>query len=97
MDRSVRPRPGKGRWEKLCLTLWDVHELGKYLLFGGLFLAALGALIWGLGERLSWFGHLPGDIRIEREDLRFYMPITSAILLSLFLSALFWILQKFFR
>jgi len=53
-------------------------------------LIALGAtlillgLVWIYAPRLlAWFGHLPGDIRIEREGLRFYFPLTSMLLLSL--------------
>lgn len=74
-----------------------MQELGKYLLFAGLFLAFTGALLWALGDRLSWFGDLPGDIRIERKNIRFYMPLTSMLLLSAFLSLLIWLLQKVFR
>ena len=43
---------------------------------------------------LGWFGHLPGDIRIERENGSFYFPVTSMILVSLVLSVLF---SLFFR
>ena len=43
---------------------------------------------------LGWFGHLPGDIRIERENGSFYFPGTSMILVSLVLSVLF---SRFFR
>lgn len=74
-----------------------MQELGKYLLFFGLFLVLFGGLLWILGGRLSWFGDLPGDIRIERKDFRFYMPLTSMILLSVFLSLLIWIVQRFLK
>ncbi|MFN4073858.1 MAG: DUF2905 domain-containing protein, partial [Thermus sp.] len=37
---------------------------------------------------LSWFGHLPGDIRIERDGLKVYIPIASALVLSLLLTLL---------
>lgn len=74
-----------------------MQELGKYLLFFGLFLVLSGGLLWIFGGRLSWFGDLPGDIRIERKDFRFYMPLTSMILLSVFLSLLIWIVQRFLK
>ena len=43
---------------------------------------------------LSWFGRLPGDIRIERPNARVYIPITSMVLISLVLSILFGILRR---
>ncbi len=59
---------------------------GVVLIVLGLVLVAVGMLIWSGG--LSWFGHLPGDIRLERGSLRVYLPITSMLILSLVLSLL---------
>jgi hypothetical protein len=39
-------------------------------------------------------GRLPGDIVIERDNYRFYFPLTTMILLSLFLSWLLWLFRK---
>jgi len=44
----------------------------------------------------GWSGHLPGDIRVEKENVRFYFPITTMILLSVVVSVILWILKKFF-
>ena len=55
-------------------------------MIAGLALAVVGLLIWT--GALSWFGRLPGDIRIERPGVRVYAPITSMILISIGLSAL---------
>ncbi len=63
-------------------------ELGRILLYLGLGLALLGLLLLYAPKALGWFGHLPGDIRIEREGVRVYIPITSALLLSLLLTLL---------
>jgi uncharacterized membrane protein len=60
--------------------------LGKLLLLLGLVTALVGAiLLWAPGL-LGWFGHLPGDIRIERDNGSFRFPITSvlSILANLF-------------
>ena len=67
-------------------------DLGRILLLTGLLLAAVGALIWGLG-RMGFRG-LPGDIRYETENVTIYVPIVSMIVLSVILSALLWILQR---
>ena len=68
--------------------------IGKLLVMAGVVLVFLGlALTWAPGL-LGWFGHLPGDIRIERENGTFYFPVTSMIIVSIVLSILF---NLFFR
>ncbi len=59
-------------------------SLGLLLILAGAGLVLIGILVWSGG--LSWFGRLPGDIRIERPGARVYIPITSMVLLSLALS-----------
>ncbi|MBL7776035.1 MAG: DUF2905 domain-containing protein [Saprospiraceae bacterium] len=62
--------------------------LSKYLIAAGLVLLTLGVLVWVLQGRLGWLGRLPGDIRIERENFRFYFPITTMLVFSLLLNLL---------
>ncbi|QJX47988.1 DUF2905 domain-containing protein [Hymenobacter taeanensis] len=70
-------------------------QLGKTIFILGLFLVALGLFLWlGSGRLISWFGHLPGDIRIERPGFRLYAPIVSMLLVSLLVSAVLWILRR---
>lgn len=70
-------------------------QLGKTIVILGLIIVALGAFLWlGGGSLLSWFGRLPGDIRIERPGFRFYAPIVSMLLLSLLLSAVLWVVRR---
>jgi uncharacterized membrane protein YidH (DUF202 family) len=66
------------------------------LLIVGLGVAAIvvGLLVWA--GWLSWFGRLPGDIRIERDNVRVYFPIVSMILVSIVLSLLLSLLRRFF-
>ena len=59
--------------------------LGVLLLAAGL-LARLG----GLG----WFGHLPGDIRLQRGETRVYVPLATMLLLSLALSVVSYALRR---
>jgi hypothetical protein len=61
-------------------------SVGLVLIAIGFGIAILGALFW-LGL-LSWFGRLPGDIRVERPGFSFYAPITSMIILSVVLTIL---------
>jgi hypothetical protein len=57
------------------------------ILFGLVLL--LAGLAWPWLSKLP-FGRLPGDITIERENFSFYFPITTGLLVSLFLSLLLW-------
>ncbi|QMU28829.1 DUF2905 domain-containing protein [Adhaeribacter radiodurans] len=73
-----------------------MQPLGKYLVFLGLIIVGLGLLLWLAGNKLSWFGHLPGDIRIEKPNFKFYAPLTSMILVSILLSLVMWLIRRFF-
>jgi hypothetical protein len=68
--------------------------MGKTIFLVGLALSGLGLLLWWKPDVFSWFGHLPGDVRVERENFRFFMPLTSMILVSLALNLILRILQK---
>ncbi|EDM71704.1 hypothetical protein RAZWK3B_20166 [Roseobacter sp. AzwK-3b] len=60
--------------------------MARYLILAGVILVVIG-LLWGPLSRLG-LGRLPGDIVIERGSLRLYIPVTSAIIVSVVLSAL---------
>ena len=70
-------------------------SIGTWLIIGGIVLVIMGVLAnsgW-----LSWFGRLPGDIRVERENVRFYFPIASMIIISVVLSLIFYLLGRFWK
>lgn len=60
-------------------------DLGKLMLFAGLALAVVGALLW-VAPQIPWLGKLPGDLQIERPGLRIHVPIATSILISLILT-----------
>lgn len=66
--------------------------MARILIIAGLVLVVLG-LAWPLLSRLG-FGRLPGDIVIERENFRLYVPVMTSLLVSLALSAVFWLLGR---
>ena len=70
-------------------------SLGAFLVVAGLVLVLVGLLLWS--GAFSWFGRLPGDIRIEKPNLRVYFPITSMLILSIVLSLLAGILRRFWQ
>ncbi len=71
------------------------QQSGKILIFIGLGIVLIGLVWYFFGNRLHFLGRLPGDIRLERENFRFYFPITTMILLSLLLSLLLQLIKKF--
>jgi len=69
-----------------------VRELGKLLiLFGGVLVAAGALLVFGLPRGLGWFGRLPGDILVKRDNFTFYFPLATSLLVSALLSLLLWL------
>ncbi|MER3464504.1 MAG: DUF2905 domain-containing protein [Chitinophagaceae bacterium] len=68
---------------------------GKYIILIGVGIVVIGLLIYFFYDKLHWIGRLPGDIRIEKENFRFYFPITTMILLSVALTVLINLIKKF--
>jgi hypothetical protein len=62
----------------------------------GWLLIVLGP-VWVFAPLLPLLGRLPGDIKIEGENSRIYIPITTCILLSLVLSGIAWVKQSLWR
>lgn len=69
---------------------------GKLLILLGLGIVGIGVLVYFLHDRLHWIGRLPGDIRIEKENFRFYFPITTLILFSILLNVVIVLIRKIF-
>ncbi|MGB2601752.1 MAG: DUF2905 domain-containing protein [Candidatus Omnitrophota bacterium] len=59
----------------------------------GVVLVLLGS-VFMLAGKVPWIGRLPGDIVIRRENFTFYCPVTTCILISIVLSAIFYFLSK---
>lgn len=68
---------------------------GLLIVAAGVVLVVIGLLAWS--GALSWFGRLPGDIRVERPSARFYAPITSMLLISIALSVVAAIVRRFWQ
>ena len=68
------------------------RELGPVLVGIGIVVVVIGLLAWAGG--MSWFGRLPGDIRIEGENTRVYVPWVSMLMISAVLSLVLWLLRR---
>jgi hypothetical protein len=64
----------------------------RFLLILGGSLLVLG-LLWPLIVKLG-LGRLPGDVVIEREQVKFYFPIVTSLIISIVISLLIWLLRR---
>lgn len=66
----------------------QVEQMGRWLILAGAVLVVLGLILNYAPGLLNWFGKLPGDIRIESERGKFFVPITSMVIVSVVLTVL---------
>jgi len=67
---------------------------GPLLVGLGVALILIGLLVWSGG--MQWFGHLPGDIRIQKDSVRIYVPLVSMLVISLALTLILNLIRRFF-
>lgn len=83
------------------MTEWGT--LGKIFIGAGICVALVGLLMLiadrvpGIGNLLGWFGKLPGDISIRRDNFSFSFPLVTSLLLSVILSLVLFIITWIFR
>ncbi|MBD3379928.1 MAG: DUF2905 family protein [Candidatus Omnitrophica bacterium] len=70
-----------------------MNEIGKFLVAAGLVIAGIGLLLF-LSGRVPWIGRLPGDIIVRKEGFRFYLPLTTCLLISVVISFVLWIIRR---
>jgi hypothetical protein len=71
-------------------------RVGVVMIWAGLGLALLGVLVVYVPGLFSWFGNLPGDIKVETENSRIFIPITSMIVVSVALTIGVNLVARFF-
>ena len=67
-------------------------QVSRLLITFGVVLVAVG-LLWPLISKLG-LGRLPGDIVIERENFRLYIPVATSVIVSLLLSFILWLVSR---
>lgn len=73
----------------------QLNPIAKTLIFSGAALIVVG-LLWQLGSRFG-LGRLPGDIVIERENVRLYFPWVTSIVVSVILSLILYLIRSLGR
>lgn len=70
------------------------RPLGQLIIILGLVFIVVGLVT--MRGWLGWFGHLPGDVRVERPNVRIYVPIVSMLLISILFSVLSYVIRRLF-
>lgn len=68
---------------------------GKSLIIIGVIIVVVGIVVYLFSEKLQWLGKLPGDVRIEKDNFRLFVPITTMIALSVLVNLVLWLARKF--
>ena len=68
-------------------------EIGKLLLILGIILSIMG-LIFIFGSKVPGLGRLPGDIFIKKENVTFFFPIVTCILISIIVTLILVLFRK---
>ena len=67
--------------------------IGRALIITGIVLILIGLMVlWK--NPFQWFGHLPGDFAIEKENFKFYVPLASCLVVSALLSAILYLFRR---
>mgnify|MGYP001351851083 CR=1 FL=1 len=72
-------------------------EIGKNLIILGLFISLVGVIFYLFVDKFNFLGNLIGDFKYESKNIKFFAPITSMLIISLFLSLIINIIIRFFR
>ena len=72
-----------------------MQQLAKYIIAIGFIVVIFGIVIYFAGSKLHWLGRLPGDIRVEKENFKFYFPLTTMIIISVIVSLIYKLFQLF--
>lgn len=67
--------------------------MGRSLIIIGILFIAAGLAVT-FHDKIPFLGRLPGDIRVEKGNFRFYFPIVTSILLSVIISLIVYLINR---
>lgn len=71
--------------------------MAKYIIIIGVVITILGIVYYFFADHLKWIGNLPGDIRVERDNFKFYFPFTTMLLFTIMINVLIKVANWIFR
>lgn len=72
----------------------DNKSISAILVTMGIVLIVVG--LAAMRGWLGWFGNLPGDVRVQRDNMQLYFPLVSMLLISVLFSVLSYVIRRFF-
>ncbi len=72
-----------------------MHDTGKWIIFVGVIFILVGSIWYFFGDKLNFIGSLPGDIKYEGDNFRFYFPFTTMVLFSVIINVVIRIYNYF--
>ncbi len=69
------------------------RAIGQLVVTLGVILVVIGLV--AMRGWLGWFGNLPGDVRVQRENAQLYVPIVSMLLISILFSVVSYVIRRF--
>ena len=73
-----------------------MQENAKIIIALGIGILVIGLIFYFFGNKFQWFGNLPGDFKVEKENFKFYFPLASMLIISIVFNVLFRVFKKFF-
>lgn len=70
---------------------------GKYIIIIGALIIICGGLVYFFHDSFKWLGRLPGDIKVEKRNFKFYFPVVSMLVLSVLITIIVNIIRRFFN
>ena len=68
--------------------------MARWIIIAGVILVIIGVILYFAPGAFKWFGRLPGDIRIERENFSIHIPIVSMLVISIVLSVIIYLFRR---
>jgi hypothetical protein len=69
-------------------------SIGKLLIIGGVIFIVVG-IVLTQHDKIPFIGKLPGDILVKRKNFTFYFPVVTSILISLLLTLILYVINRF--
>jgi len=82
------------RIDNLTINFEKLDHMGKFLIIAGIVCILVG-LLMDYAHKIPFLGKLPGDISIDKGNVKIYFPIATSILISILLSLLLFLYNKF--
>ena len=71
----------------------NLQQFGKFIFLSGIIIAGIGLIVMFI-DKIPFFGKLPGDFTIKRDNFTFYFPLATSILISIIASLIFYFLSR---